>query len=96
MLAEPGRFFSNRELAARFCVCERTFVSHFQLQAGTTPHRYQMQWKLQSIRVLLDSNPELTLQNLAGIYGFYDEFHLSRAFKHEFGISPENFKKRKG
>ena len=93
MLAEPGRFFSNQELAEHFFICERTFVKRFRIQSGTTPHHFQMQKKLRSIRDLMYAEPELTLKELSGIFGFYDEFHLSRAFKQEYGVSPGMYRK---
>ena len=37
----------------------------------------------------LQNNTDLTLKEAAVNFGFYDEFHLSRAFKKKFGVAPK-------
>ena len=45
--------------------------------------------KLKMVAVQLKAEPELKLSQIATAFGFYDEFHMSKAFKQMFGISPE-------
>ena len=36
--------------------------------------------------------PELRLREIATAFGFHDEFHMSKAFKQKFGISPNEYR----
>lgn len=45
------------------------------------------------VRQFLLTQPETTLREVALNYGFYDEFHLSKAFKKQFGVSPSKYRK---
>jgi AraC-like DNA-binding protein len=35
----------------------------------------------------------MPMRDIAEALGFYDEYHFSRQFKKEFGISPREYKK---
>ena len=37
--------------------------------------------------------PDLRLQEIATAYGFHDEFHMSKAFKQKYGVSPQQYRK---
>jgi AraC-like DNA-binding protein len=41
------------------------------------------------VRQFLCANPGITLRETASNFGFYDEFHLSKAFKKQFGVAPK-------
>lgn len=88
----PNRFFTNGELADMLFVCSKTVVNRFSSRTGMTPYQYQLRYKLQSVAATLITHPSMKLRELAQNFGFYDEFHLSRAFKKEFGISPSEYK----
>jgi AraC-like DNA-binding protein len=45
--------------------------------------------KLEMVRQYLSDHPYETLANAARSYGFYDEFHLGKAFKKKYGYSPK-------
>lgn len=91
---DPHLFYSNKELASMFFISEKAFIERFKEQTKTTPHKFQLQYKLKNIKAMLLSHPEMKLHELAVNFGFYDEFHLSRAFKNTFGLSPTEYRKR--
>ena len=89
----PHLFYTNEELAEMFFVCPKTLVNRFRKQTGSSPYQYQMKYKLHSIASLLLKQPNVKLHELAINFGFYDEFHLSRAFKCVYGMAPSDYKK---
>ena len=90
----PGRFLREDELSEHLAVSGRTLRDRFRAATGVTPYRYQMDLKLHAVAGMLVSFPEMTLRELALNYGFFDEFHLSKAFKRQYGISPAEYRKR--
>ena len=91
----PNKFYSNKELADKFYLGEKTFVERFKKMVDVTPHQYQLMYKLQNIKTIMQLHPEIRLRELAINNGFCDEFHLSKTFKRYYGISPYQFKKKK-
>ena len=43
---------------------------------------------------MLVNHPDIKVYEVAYELGFCDEFHLSKAFKNKFGISPNSCKKK--
>lgn len=85
----PQEFFTTSEVAARFYVSERTLNNRFHEVYHKTLYAWQMEQKLEMVRQFLRTNPGITLRETASNFGFYDEFHLSKAFKKYFGASPK-------
>lgn len=92
----PQTFFSAKELSGRFFICERTLNNHFRKAYGKTFSAFQMETKLEMVRQFLLSQPQAKLHEAALNYGFYDEFHLSRAFKKQFGQPPSLYRAQCG
>lgn len=91
----PQVFFSAREIAAKYYICERTLNNRFQKIYGKTFYAWQMETKLEMVRQYLLTQPQAKLHEAAINYGFYDEFHLSKAFKKQFGQSPSSYRKER-
>ena len=91
--ATPQTFFSAHEIASRYFICERTLNNRFHQACGKTFSAFQMESKLEMVRQFLLTQPETTLREVALNYGFYDEFHLSKTFKKQFGVSPSKYRK---
>ena len=54
-----------------------------------TFYAWQMEQKLEAVCQSLHNHPDITLKEIAVNFGFCDEFHLSRAFKKKYGVSPK-------
>ena len=88
----PQSFFTGKELADRFFVCERTLSNQFKKAYGKTLYAYQMDVKLEMVRQFLLAQPDVKLHETALNFGFCDEFHLSRTFRKRYGISPSRYR----
>lgn len=92
----PQTTFTAKEMAARYFICERTLNNRFLKACGKTFYAFQMETKLEMARQFLLSQPQAKLREAAVNYGFYDEFHLSKAFKKQFGQSPSQYRQTTG
>ena len=88
----PQTFFSASELASDYYICERTLNNRFRAACGKSLHTCQMEIHLEMVRQFLLSQPHTKLREVALNFGFYDEFHLSKSFKKQFGLSPAQYK----
>ena len=57
---------------------------------GETPCQFQRKYRLEAVRAFLLSHPDVSLRQAAENFGFCDEFHLSKAYKQRYGVSPGN------
>lgn len=90
--SNPQVFFSAKEMAASFYICPRTLNNRFQKVCGKTFYAYQMEQKLEMVREFLLHQPEAKLHEAAVNFGFYDEFHLSKAFRKQYGYPPSRLR----
>ena len=89
----PQKFFTAGELSDLLGICARTLNRRFQLQYGKTFYQYQMEEKMHMVQQFLLDYPEAKLQTVAVHFGFYDEFHLNRAFRKYTGMPPGQYRK---
>lgn len=92
----PHTFFTGQELARRFFISERTLYNYFKKAYGKTFYACQMELKLEMVRHYLLDHPHSKLHETAVNFGFYDEFHLSKAFKKQYGLAPDHYRKKYG
>lgn len=71
----------------------RAFQRHFRKVLRTAPMPYLRRVRLQAARHRL-LHSDQTLGEIASECGFYDQSHMSRLFKHSFGLAPLAFRKR--
>lgn len=88
----PQHFYTYKEFAEKLFVSERTLRNKFAKQYNQTLYQYQLHTKLQKACLFLQDYPNMRLHEISLNLGFYDEFHFSKAFKKEFGLSPTKFK----
>lgn len=91
--SNPQRFYTAGEMAEAHFICARTLNNRFQKACQKTFYAYQMETKLEMVRYFLIHQPDAPLHEAAVNFGFYDEFHLSKAFKKHFKMSPSRFRK---
>ena len=92
----PQTFFTAAEIASRYYICERTLNNRFHKTCRKTFPAFQMETKLEMVRQFLLAQPDTKLREAAVNYGFCDEFHLSKAFKKHFGLSPSRYRQLHG
>ena len=88
----PSKFYKLEELAEEYFICQKTLSSHFKEECGISLHQYQLALKLKMADFLMKSNPEITLKEISGQFGFYDEYHFCKSYKKHYGLSPKNKK----
>lgn len=88
----PNRFIAIEEFAARYHCSARTVSAKFKASTGCSLHAWQMRLKCQMADELMKTDSSLTLKEIAGIYGFYDEYHFGKCFKKIMGRSPKRAK----
>lgn len=82
-------FFSNDELCKLANISRKTLYNYFVNVTGMSPHEYQLISKLNEAKEVIERRPELTLKEIASMFGFCDDYHFSRSFKRHFGYSPK-------
>lgn len=87
--SNPEMFFSVSDIAHKFCISGKTLNKRFKIVYNETFYAWQMGQKLDMVYQALHNNADITLKEMAVNFGFYDEFHLSRAFKKKFGVAPK-------
>ena len=93
MKAFPSRFFTEQDMADRLFVSPKTLRALFKNRFGKTFYQYQLDTKLSQVCVCLIETPDRCLRVVADELGFADEFHLSKAFKRRYGLSPAAYRR---
>ena len=88
----PHKRFTTQEMAERYHVSTKTIDSAMTRATGLSFAKYQTSRKLEMVAAQLRVEPDVKLSEMAATFAFYDEFHLSRAFKQKFGLSPTQYK----
>lgn len=90
--ATPHRMFKLGEVADMLYVSGRTVENAMRRGTGLSFAEYQMSRKLDMAAMQLTVEPYVRLKEIAAAFGFCDEFHLSKAFKRKYGVSPRGYK----
>ncbi|MEL6856028.1 MAG: AraC family transcriptional regulator [Cyanobacteria bacterium J06607_13] len=84
--AHCERGFTVAELS-QVAGCPQFYLSRtFKLATGQSPYQYVLERRLARACELLISS--LPLTEVAAVYGFYDQAHLTRIFKKQLGTTP--------
>lgn len=79
------------EVAMQLHISTRQLNRIIREEAGTSLHRMLMLQRLEHARHLL-AETDVKLADIARETGFSSEFHLSNAFKDEWGLSPRQYR----
>ena len=74
------------KLAKAAGVSRSTLTHRYRAETGMTPFARLHGWRLEAARGLLLKG--LRMKEIALRTGFYDEYHLSKAFKRRYGVCP--------
>ena len=80
------------ELAGVIGLQEAHFATQFRRIIGLPPAKYVNRQRIELVQTVLRSGDD-TLERIARDFSFADAFHLSKAFKRETGISPQEFRR---
>ncbi len=81
------------DVAKQFSVSTKTIEAAMIRATGMSFTKYQNSRKLEMVVSQMQVEPDLRLAELASLFGFCDEFHLSRVFKQTYGMSPSVYAK---
>ncbi len=95
LTASPHRRFQTQEMAQLLFISEKTLNNAMRKKTGMPFYAYEKNLKLEMIALQLEMEPLISVQELAIAFGFCDQFHLSKAFKQKYGISPAQFRQAK-
>lgn len=88
--AETSRVVRSCELEEITGLTRYDLARQFRAVFGTSPYRYSLMRRLDRARALLRLNEPPADVALAA--GFADQAHLSRMFKHAFGVAPARYR----
>lgn len=79
------------EIAALCCMSVSGFEKQFKKLTGMTPIRYRTECRMAKVKDLLINRPEMNIDEISEVCGFYDPAHLCRTFKRMTGLTPKEF-----
>ncbi|MFG1684504.1 helix-turn-helix domain-containing protein [Nonomuraea sp. NPDC049269] len=91
--AEPGAQHSVASLARAVALSPSRFAHLFTAETGHTPMRAVRRARIQHAARLLEVT-DMDVGQVAAASGFVSPFHFSRAFSHEYGMPPRDFRSR--
>ncbi len=80
------------ELASGLGVTYSYFRREFKRHTGLAPYQYVRRLRMEKARRMIGSSKE-NLQIISERLGFASAYHLSAAFKKEFGLSPDHWRR---
>lgn len=80
-----------QEVSAAVCLSRSQFGRKLRAVVDMSPSDYINDVRLNEVRRLLHSQPQLSLLDIALLTGFSDHAHLSHAFSRKFGVSPSSY-----
>lgn len=95
LTASPHHRFKVNEAAQLLFVSEKSLNNAMRKKTGMPFYAYQKNQKLEMAASQIEMEPEMRISEIAAAFGFYDQFHFSKAFKERFGVSPQNYREKK-
>lgn len=76
------------DMAAAAFLSPYHFSRLFRRKTGLTPHQYLVRKRVEAARELIGGQRQTSLSDIATSVGFYDQSHLTRHFRRQFGTTP--------
>ena len=92
MNSKPYYRYTTKEMAELLYVSSKTLNNAMHKKVGMPFYAYEKEQKLKMVAMQLKMEPDLKLSQIATAFGFYDEFHMSKAFKQKYGVSPRDYR----
>jgi len=92
IMANLARDISLKSLAGVACMSVDHFLRSFRAAAGTTPHRFVLDKRLQKAKQMLKSS-DAPIATVAAECGFRSPSHFSVQFHAHFAISPSAYRR---
>ncbi|MBI4978530.1 MAG: helix-turn-helix transcriptional regulator [Spirochaetes bacterium] len=91
----PSKVYAIDTLATMAGVNRRTLTAHFRKRTKRSIRQFQIELKVRMAASVFDNAPDTPVRVVAGMFGFFDEFHFSRTFKQVTGVAPVHYKARR-
>ncbi len=88
---DPGRNWSNADLAIAAGMSLSRFADAFRAVLGETPQGYLRRWRMTLARQDMDRGARV--QTVARRYGYASSEALARAFHRQFGVNPTDMRR---
>lgn len=88
-LAEP---FSVQEFCKKHQVGYENFRKLFRARMGMSPWNYRIQCRMENAAMLL-YHGELTMKEIAELFGYRSQYQFSAQFKQKYGMSPSEYRR---
>lgn len=75
-------------------VSKQMLIRYFNSEFGKTPIAYIIEYKVDKIKEMLTTYPDVSIKELCGEFGFDDQCYFSRIFKKVTGESPSEYRNR--
>ena len=83
-------------IADKMCMSPKTLNRRVQYLTGEGAKRYMMRIQLEQARIMLLKNPDIPIMEIGNRCGFEDHSSFTRTFTSNFGISPSDYRMRRG
>lgn len=93
LMENPHQRITAQEMAEQLFVSTKTLNNAMNRKTGMPFYAFEKNLKLDMIAQHLLTEPDARLSELASAFDFHDEFHMSKAFKQKFGVSPNQYRK---
>jgi DNA-binding response OmpR family regulator len=86
--------FEMNDLARELGISRSSLFVKFKALAGMTPNDFVLYYRLKRASILLKSNPELQIAEIAYRSGFNSPRYFSHCFKAKFSVTPVEYRKK--
>jgi AraC-like DNA-binding protein len=88
-----NRVLGTQELAAKFCISERSLSRKLHATLGTSPYELILRIRIQKAAEALIKTAR-TISQIAADHGFCDQSTFTQHFRKRVGLTPNQFRKR--